>query len=85
MPFTEGAQQLNTFSAEVSGVVATVAEWSMDGKSIIYSVNANNVSNLWSQPLDGGDQSRSPTSKIACSPGLPGRVTANNLLVPAAF
>ena len=54
MPFTEGAQQLNTFGAEVSGVVATVAEWSTDGKSIIYSVNANNVSNLWSQPLDGG-------------------------------
>jgi TolB protein len=49
----EGTQPLNTFSFQVSGTVATVSEWSTDGKSIIYSVNNNNVSNLWSQPLDG--------------------------------
>ena len=52
MPLEE-TQPLNTFSFQGSGTVATVSEWSTDGKSIIYSVNNNNVSNLWSQPLDG--------------------------------
>jgi tricorn protease-like protein len=31
-----------------------VTRWSTDGKAILYSVYANNVSNIWSQPIDGG-------------------------------
>ena len=26
----------------------------MDGRALLYSVIINNVSNIWSQPLDGG-------------------------------
>jgi len=36
-----------------SATVASVVQWSLDGKSILYTVNANNVSNIWSQPLSG--------------------------------
>ncbi|MFN2530175.1 MAG: protein kinase [Pyrinomonadaceae bacterium] len=37
-----------------SGTVSAVIHWSVDGKSILYSVNMNNVSNIWSQSIDGG-------------------------------
>jgi TolB protein len=43
-----------TFTFAPSGTVATLIQWSPDGKSILYSVNRNSVSNVWSQPLDGG-------------------------------
>ena len=43
-----------TFSFPASGAVASVVTWAVDGKSILYTVNSNNVSNIWSQPLDGG-------------------------------
>jgi eukaryotic-like serine/threonine-protein kinase len=44
----------SVFTFPSSGTVASVVQWSLDGKSILYSVNANNVSNIWSQPLVGG-------------------------------
>jgi serine/threonine protein kinase/Tol biopolymer transport system component len=54
MPLTEGTGQAPvTFAFPPSGTVATVTRWSTDGKAILYSVNANNVSNIWSQPIDG--------------------------------
>lgn len=53
MPFTGGTQQINTFDFQLSGAVGTVAQWSADGKAILYSVGANNSSNIWSQPLNG--------------------------------
>ena len=28
--------------------------WAHDGKSIFYTATSNNVSNIWSLPLDGG-------------------------------
>jgi len=34
--------------------VAALVQWSPDNKSIFYSMSANNVTNIWSQPLDGG-------------------------------
>jgi Tol biopolymer transport system component len=34
--------------------VATQTQWAADSKSFIYSVNQNNVSNLWRQSLEGG-------------------------------
>ncbi len=36
------------------GTVPTLIQWNRDGKSILYSVNKNTVSNVWSQPLAGG-------------------------------
>jgi Tol biopolymer transport system component len=42
------------FEFATSGTAPTLVQWSSDGKSLVYSVNRNNVSNLWSQPLTGG-------------------------------
>lgn len=53
MPF-EGGPTTHTFQINPSGTVATVLEWSADGKALFYSVNTSNVSNIWSQSLDGG-------------------------------
>jgi serine/threonine protein kinase len=53
MPF-EGGPNINTFEVPTSGTVTTVLQWAADGKSIFYSVNANNVSNIWSQSTEGG-------------------------------
>jgi Tol biopolymer transport system component len=53
IPF-EGNGEEKDFEIPSNGTVPTLAEWSLDGKSVIYTVNANNVSNLWSQSLSGG-------------------------------
>jgi Tol biopolymer transport system component len=45
---------IKTFSYVPSGTVTTVIQWSADGKSILYTVNRNNVTNVWSQPVEGG-------------------------------
>ena len=45
---------MKVFSIPASGTVLTLAQWAPDGKSIHYTVNANNASNIWSQPVDGG-------------------------------
>ena len=44
---------VGTFDFATSGTVPTLIRWGGDGKSILYTVNKNNVSNAWSQPLDG--------------------------------
>jgi Tol biopolymer transport system component len=44
---------VKTFEFSNSGTVLSVIQWSPDGKSIIYTSSANNVTNIWSQPLDG--------------------------------
>jgi serine/threonine protein kinase/Tol biopolymer transport system component len=53
IPF-EGGAPVKTFEVPSSGTVLTLMQWSLDGKSILYTVNRNNVSNIWSQSLDGG-------------------------------
>ena len=53
IPF-EGGTPLKTFNLPTSGSVLSVMQWAPDGKSIRYTVNQLNVSNVWSQPLDGG-------------------------------
>jgi Tol biopolymer transport system component len=53
IPF-EGGAPTKTFDIPSSGTVLSLAQWSADGKSILYTSNVNNVSNIWSQPLDGG-------------------------------
>ena len=53
IPF-EGGPVIKTFEKPDAGTVSTIMQWSADGKSILYSLNLNNVSNIWSQPVDGG-------------------------------
>ena len=50
----DGAQTLKTFEVKTSGTALQVINWSPDSKSVVYTVTANNLSNLWSQPIDGG-------------------------------
>ena len=50
----DGSETVKTFEVQASGTVLSMMNWSRDGKSIIYTVSASNVSNLWSQPVDGG-------------------------------
>jgi Tol biopolymer transport system component len=52
IPF-EGGPAIKTFEIRGSGTVATVLQWAQDSNSILYSINANNVTNIWSQSLDG--------------------------------
>jgi TolB protein len=54
IPFEDGAT-LKTLPLSRSGTVLTAIHWwSHDGKSIFYTTTANNVTNIWSQPIDGG-------------------------------
>jgi Tol biopolymer transport system component len=53
IPF-EGGPNIKTFEFTGSGTVAALTQWSLDSKSILYTVSANNVTNIWSQPLEGG-------------------------------
>jgi serine/threonine protein kinase/Tol biopolymer transport system component len=46
--------QLQEFPIATSGTTPTVAQWARDGKAIIFSENRVNVSNLWSQSIEGG-------------------------------
>lgn len=50
----DGTQTLHTMKAEASGNALAIIDWAPDNKSVIYTVSANNVTNLWSQPIDGG-------------------------------
>ena len=43
-----------TFSIQSNGTVPALVHWSADGKSIVHSLNANNVSNIWQQSVEGG-------------------------------
>lgn len=53
IPF-EGGEPIKTFQVQGSGTVLAVMQWANDGNSILYTVTANNVTNIWRQPLDGG-------------------------------
>src|SRR4029077_5378992 len=54
MSFPEGGLD-KTFTIPPSGTVFPVIQWSNDGQSVLYSINQNNVTNIWSQPLAGGE------------------------------
>lgn len=53
IPF-DGGPPVKTFSFTGSGTVLSLLRWASDGKSVLYTVNANNVSNIWRQSIDGG-------------------------------
>jgi len=50
----DGSEPLKSFAFKTSGTAGTVLHWSLDGKSLLYSVNDNSVTNVWSQPFAGG-------------------------------
>ena len=52
MPF-DGPGELKIFEVKVSGTLQMLLRWSNDGKSILYTVNASNISNLWKLPING--------------------------------
>jgi eukaryotic-like serine/threonine-protein kinase len=51
---TVDSGQIQTFPFQPSGTITPYARWALDGRSILYTVTINNVTNVWSQPLDGG-------------------------------
>jgi len=51
----DGGEPVATFKLIPGGTVQTNVQWSPDGKSILYNSNANNITNIWSQPIDGGE------------------------------
>ncbi|HET6976842.1 MAG TPA: protein kinase [Pyrinomonadaceae bacterium] len=54
VPF-EGGDPQTTLSLPLGGTVLTAIHWwSNDNKSIFYTATNNNVTNIWSVPLDGG-------------------------------
>ncbi len=53
IPF-EGGEPIKTFPFPGATRIQTITQWSPDGKSIHYIATNNNVTNIWSQPLDGG-------------------------------
>lgn len=54
IPFAGGAPQ-KILTLPLGGTVLTAIHWwSNDSKSIFYTATTNNVTNIWSAPLDGG-------------------------------
>jgi Tol biopolymer transport system component len=49
----DGGEPIRTFKFEVGRTNTPFSQWSADGKSIMYPVSGN-VTNIWSQPIDGG-------------------------------
>lgn len=51
----EGGENLKTFEIQAGLAGArTILHWSKDGRSLLYTVITNNVSNIWRQPVEGG-------------------------------
>ncbi len=50
----EGGEPLKVFEYPAIGTVAPLVHWAPDGKSLMYTANTNNVSNVWSQSIGGG-------------------------------
>ncbi len=83
IPF-EGGEPVKTFSCQPPGTVQMYLQWSADGKSILYNTNTNSVTNVWSQPIEGGPPKQvtdfkdsfmtgfaySRDGKLACSRGI---------------
>ena len=52
MPF-EGGDPVKIFPLPAAIRIGALSQWSPDGTSIHYTATNNNVTNIWSQPLDG--------------------------------
>lgn len=51
---SEGGQPTKIFDIPTPFVVEPGARWSADGRALTFHVNRGGISNLWSQPLEGG-------------------------------
>jgi Tol biopolymer transport system component len=51
---SDGGDPVSTFTFQTPGTIQTNLQWSADAKSLLYTTNANNVTNIWSQPVAGG-------------------------------
>ena len=51
----EGGEPSKTFSFREGSRTQTLAQWSPDGKAIYFTKTNNNVTNIWSQSLEGGE------------------------------
>jgi Tol biopolymer transport system component len=51
---SEGGQPLKVFDVAKNIVRWPGLRWTIDGRSVIYVDSSGGVSNLWSQPIDGG-------------------------------
>jgi serine/threonine protein kinase len=61
---------VGTFTFGPSSTVPTLIQWSPDGKSILYSVNRNGVSNVWGQPISGGQPKQTTFFKESLMTGF---------------
>jgi eukaryotic-like serine/threonine-protein kinase len=50
---SSGGEPIKIFDLHLTGTIGAVGEWSRDGKSILYLASRNNVTNVWSAPIDG--------------------------------
>ena len=50
----EGGQPTKTFDIEPTPRLPPCLRWTADGRAIVYVLTPSGVSNLWAQPLDGG-------------------------------
>ena len=50
----EGGAPIRTFPFRGGGATFTYLQWTPDGRAILYNATNQNVSNIWSQPVDGG-------------------------------
>ena len=51
----EGGIPIKSFGLENNPTAGSLVIWSIDGKSLIYNRVRDNIANLWSQPLAGGE------------------------------
>ena len=55
---SQGGQPTKVFDIPTPFIVEPGAKWSSDGRALIFHVNRDGVSNLWSQSLEGGPPKR---------------------------
>jgi serine/threonine protein kinase/Tol biopolymer transport system component len=53
MPF-DGGEPVKVFDIKQSNSIQSTLRWSADSRALLYTVATGTVSNIWSQPLDGG-------------------------------
>jgi serine/threonine protein kinase/Tol biopolymer transport system component len=79
IPF-EGGESVKTFSIPSGSRVYTFTQWSADGKEIFYTTTINNVTNLWSQPVDGSPAKQVTQFKDALMNGFAWTRDGKNLV-----
>jgi Tol biopolymer transport system component len=50
----EGGQPIKIFDVQAVAFQQTSLRWTADGRAIVYVITRGGISNLWAQPLDGG-------------------------------